>query len=68
MELFASVKHAFDPFGILNPGVKIATRDQRSIDTVKYDPSLAPLPDNARRALNVVERDRAYSRLRLDLL
>ena len=68
MELFAAVKHAFDPFNILNPGVKLAARGQRPIRDVKYDPMLAALPDDARRALDVVERDRAYSRLRLDLL
>jgi FAD/FMN-containing dehydrogenase len=68
MQLFAAVKHAFDPFGILNPGVKVAMRGQRPIDAVKYDPSLPPLPEGARRALETVERDRAYSRLRLDLL
>jgi FAD/FMN-containing dehydrogenase len=68
MELFAATKHAFDPFSILNPGVKIAARGQRSIGDVKYDPGLALLRDDARRALDVVERDRAYSRLRLDLL
>jgi len=68
MQLFAAVKHAFDPFGILNPGAKIAARGQQSIDAVKYDPKLTPLPDAARRALDAVERDRAYSRLRLDLL
>jgi hypothetical protein len=35
---------------------------------VKYDPSLPPLPPGARRALDVVEHDRAYARFRLDLL
>ena len=68
MRLFAAVKHAFDPFNILNPGAKVATRGQQAIGDVKYDPSLTPLPDDAKRALDVVERDRAYSRLRLDLL
>lgn len=68
MSVFAAVKHAFDPFNILNPGVKVATRGQRPIGDVKYDPSLIPLPSDAQRALDVVERDRAYSRLRLDLL
>ena len=30
--------------------------------------TLPPLPEAARKALDTVERDRAYSRLRLDLL
>jgi FAD/FMN-containing dehydrogenase len=68
LSVFAAVKHAFDPFGIFNPGVKVATRGQVAIGDVKYDPALAPLPNEARRALEIVERDRAYSRLRLDLL
>ena len=66
--LFALVKRAFDPAGILNPGVKVALPDQRALEDVKYDPALAPLPPEARGALDVVERERAYARFRLDLL
>lgn len=65
---FAAVKDAFDPEQRLNPGAKIAARDARAVDRVKYDPSLAPLPPAARAALTVVERDRAYARPRLELL
>jgi FAD/FMN-containing dehydrogenase len=65
---FALIKSAFDPSGILNPGVKIPLAGQRAIDLVKYDPALAPLPASARAALAVVERERAYARFRLDLL
>jgi FAD/FMN-containing dehydrogenase len=68
LELFALVKRAFDPAGVFNPGVKVALGGQRAIGDVKYDPALPALPAAARRALDVVERDRAYSRLRLDLL
>jgi FAD/FMN-containing dehydrogenase len=67
-QLFALVKEAFDPHAILNPGVKIPLPGQEPIGDVKYDPSLPPLPTAARRALDRVERDRAYSRFRLDLL
>jgi FAD/FMN-containing dehydrogenase len=65
---FADVKHAFDPIGILNPGVKVALPGEQAIDRVKYDPSLPPLPQSARRVLSRIERERAYSRFRLDLL
>jgi FAD/FMN-containing dehydrogenase len=68
IELFALVKRAFDPFGILNPGVKVPLPGQRPIGDVKYDPDLPPLPPAARAALDRVSEMRAYSTLRLDLL
>jgi FAD/FMN-containing dehydrogenase len=67
-ELFALVKSAFDPAGILNPGVKVPVGNQRALDEIKYDPALAPLPPEARRALDHVSDDRAYSELRLSLV
>ena len=65
---FASIKEAFDPQGILNPGVKVPLPGQRAIDVVKYDPSLPALTPRAAEALTTVERDRDYARHRLDLL
>jgi FAD/FMN-containing dehydrogenase len=67
-ELFASVKRAFDPQGLFNPGVKVPLRGQRAIDEVKYDPSLPSLPSAAREALDRVERERGYARFRLSLV
>lgn len=67
-ELFAAIKRAFDPDGVLNPGVKVPLPRQRAIDMVKYDPALEALPPNAARALAMVEKERAYARFRLDLL
>jgi len=52
----------------LNPGVKVPLPHQRAVDTVKYDPTLPAHPAAARAALDAVERDRAYSRFRLDML
>ena len=68
IELFALVKRAFDPFGILNPGVIVPLAGQRPVGDVKYDPDLPPLPPAARAALDRVSETRAYSTLRLDLL
>ena len=65
---FAVVKRAFDPDDILNPGAKLATSGERAVAQVKYDPSLPPLPGDARAVLATVERDRAYARSRLELL
>ena len=65
---FARVKAAFDPTGVFNPGVKVPTGGQRPIEDVKYDPSLPPLPERARAALDAIERERGYSRFRLSLV
>jgi hypothetical protein len=68
LELFAMVKRAFDPSAIFNPGVKVPLARQHALGAIKYDPALPPLPPAARIALDVVERDRAYSTPRLALL
>ena len=65
---FALVKRCFDPMGIFNPGVKVPTAGEHPLDQIKYDPHIAPLPSNAAAALARVERERAYSRARLELL
>lgn len=67
-ELFALVKRAFDPAGILNPGVKVPLPGQRALEAIKYDPLLPALPDRARVALARVERERLYARARLEML
>jgi FAD/FMN-containing dehydrogenase len=68
LALFALVKRAFDPLGILNPGVKVPLPAQAAVDAVKYDPALPPLPERARTALDTVERERAWSSFRLSLV
>jgi len=65
---FGDVKRAFDPAGILNPGVKVPIAGESALGDIKYDPHLAPLTKPARSALEAVESRRAYSRSRLELL
>ena len=68
LERFRSIKDAFDPDNRLNPGVKVPMHGQRAIDLIKYDPALAPLHPQATKALEIVDRERAYARARLELL
>jgi FAD/FMN-containing dehydrogenase len=69
MERFRVVKSAFDPLGILNPGVKLPASDAPPLGGPnKYDPQLAPLPAAARAALDRVQRERAWGEGRLELL
>jgi len=63
---FEAVKKSFDPSGLLNPDVKVG--GHAGIGEIKYDPSLPPVPVEARRVLDEVERRRAYGDFRLDML
>jgi FAD/FMN-containing dehydrogenase len=65
---FAMVKRAFDPDGIFNPGVKVATSGEQPLGAIKYDPALPPLSSRARAVLDRVDRERAYARSRLEML
>ena len=66
--MFLAVKRAFDPTGILNPGVKVPLSGQSPFADIKYDPALKPLSVVARGALETIERDRCYATPRLDLI
>ena len=68
IKTFSLIKQAFDPRNILNPGVKIPLKDQKAITDIKYDPSLPPLPEKARTALDEMVKARAYDRFRLSLI
>jgi FAD/FMN-containing dehydrogenase len=65
---FALIKTAFDPSNIFNAGVKVPLPQQRAITDIKYDPSLPPLPEKARVALDDLVKARAYDRFRLSLI
>jgi hypothetical protein len=65
---FGLVKKAFDPANIFNPGVKISLPGQTPLGQIKYDPALAPLPDQARSALDAMTVARDYAAFRLSLI
>ena len=68
MALFARVKRAFDPLGILNPGAKSPRPGDDPLASVKYDPALPPLHADARAALDRIVNEKAWAAFRLDLL
>ncbi|NBW66004.1 hypothetical protein EBR44_09620 [bacterium] len=66
--LFAATKLAFDPTGILNPGVKVPLAGQEPFPAIKYDPDAAPIAPEARVALDAVSRSQRWAQHRLGLL
>jgi hypothetical protein len=68
LRAFGLVKKAFDPANIFNPGVKVPLPKQKPIEDIKYDPSLLPLPAEARAALDSIVKARAYDQFRLSLI
>jgi hypothetical protein len=67
LTLFAELKSHFDPYGILNPGVKLGATDD-PFAAIKYDPDLPPLPTRSANVLRQVEQQRSYDRCRLEML
>ena len=66
VSLFRAVKGAFDPRGILNPGVKLGSA--ASITRLKAGAAAAPLPDGIAASLRELERTAGYATPRLELL
>jgi FAD/FMN-containing dehydrogenase len=64
--LFRQVKQAFDPLGILAPGV-ILPSGEPAITRLKVGRQAIPLPDDIERALRDIERTGGYGRCRLEL-
>jgi len=68
LTLFRSIKRAFDPDGILNPGVLMAeAADAMPMDHLKVGARAVALPDDIAQALRSIEREAAYQRPRLQL-
>ena len=68
LTLFRSVKQAFDPDGILNPGVLLPTSaDATPLNHLKMGTQAVALPDDIAQALRSIEREATYQQLRLAL-
>ena len=65
--LFRLVKEAFDPVGILNPGVKLAAEGDRPFASLKVGAHAVRLPLEIEAGLREIERTAGYSMSRLEL-
>jgi hypothetical protein len=64
--LFAEVKGAFDPLGILNPGVILPSAEP-AVSRLKVGREAVALPDDIARALRRIEQRGGYAQSRLEL-
>lgn len=67
LQVFADIKAALDPAGILNPGVKSGPAGD-PLGLIKYDPATPLESPRAARVLERVEAARDYDSCRLELL
>ena len=72
MDLFRQTKLAFDPLGIMNPGIILPAVEgphagQPAISRLKVGSSAVPLPADIERALRDIELTGGYARSRLEL-
>jgi FAD-dependent oxidoreductase family protein len=66
LRLFECLKHAFDPLGILNPGV-ILPSGEPPVSRLKVGDHALALPDDIARELRRIEQRGGYARNRLEL-
>ncbi len=66
VDLFREIKAAFDPTGILNPGIKLPGGDA-PITRLKVGATAASIPEDIALALRDIERTGGYARARLEL-
>jgi FAD/FMN-containing dehydrogenase len=67
MALFGQIKRAFDPLGILNPGV-ILPNGKPPIERLKVGQQAAAIPSDIAAELRRIEREGGYGRSRMELV
>lgn len=67
MALFRNVKVAFDPTGILNPGVVLSDDASDPMDHLKVGPRATTIPADVAEALRRLERTGSWHRSKLEL-
>ena len=65
--LFRLVKDAFDPVGILNPGVKLPSEDDQPFGSLKLGRTAPQLPEDIEAGLRAIELEARYGVSRLEL-
>jgi FAD/FMN-containing dehydrogenase len=67
-QLFARVKRAFDPAGILNPGVIVPTNGEAPLSCLKIGPAAAEIPPAIAEGLHRMERTGGWGTSPLSLV
>ena len=67
MEMFRAVKRAYDPRGILNPGVILPSAGWSPLAELKVGPGAASLPDDIASRLRDMERNASWGTPKLEL-
>ena len=68
VDLFRSVKNAFDPFGIFNPGVIVSDSTAAPIQHLKVGGSASPIPSEIAERLTAMERGKDWGRSKLEVV
>ena len=68
LALFRDLKRAYDPGGLLNPGVILPAADWAPLAELKVGPDAAPIPDDIAARLRDTERDAAWGLPKLELV
>jgi FAD/FMN-containing dehydrogenase len=68
VDLFHSVKTAFDPCGIFNPGVIVSEITAAPIKHLKIGGSASPIPAEIAERLTAMERGKDWGRSKLDIV